>query len=468
MMARSVRLFLWFLLGVGLSAFSVLSFAGERYPTSSDGLSGEDICKAFTPPPAEPITLTGECYKDDGCPFDQNGGVCNHRYSINYTWAAGSGKKSFDGLWGYCPTAAPFRFNGACHAKPPCEMKAGKFHNNGMFGDSNLVGGDGAFSGDTTNSKFPDTFCLDSCQATTDNLEGMGSGATWYGFGNPKFTGASCETSNPSEKTPANKIPPSTPEYDCVKAGKGYGTFNGNVICTEALKQQENKTNTKTETKTDGSKTQTKTDSQVKCDGSVCTTTTTTTTTEFSSSGTQTGQTTKSESTQKPDPSAGNGPSGNGTKGDKSFCAENPGSAMCKEGAFSGSCSSGFTCEGDPAACASAKALQEHKCEQSKAAEALKDHADENLIKFDQAKADAALNKDGSKDLKLNEIWESKRQTYLSFASGCPVSEKTFTFKGQSYTLDLSIVCTIGEFVKVLMHLGAYMFALRLFQRTLF
>jgi hypothetical protein len=141
---------------------------------------------------------------------------------------------------------------------------------------------------------------------------------------------------------------------------------------------------------------------------------------------------------------------------------------MCKQGAFTGNCASGFTCEGDPAACASAKALQEQKCEQQKASEALAEHADETLAKFDQAKSDAALNKDGSKDLKLNEIWDSKRKAYLDFANGCPVSEKSFTFRGQTYTFDLSIVCSIGEFVKVLMHLAAYMFALRLFQRTVF
>lgn len=70
--------------------------------------------------------------------------------------------------------------------------------------------------------------------------------------------------------------------------------------------------------------------------------------------------------------------------------------------------------------------------------------------------------------MKLNEIWESKRKAYLDFANGCPVAEKSFTFRGATYTFDLSIVCSIGEFVKVLMHLAAYMFALRLFQRTVF
>jgi hypothetical protein len=358
---------------------------------------------------------------------------------------------------------------GQCKEPNPCSDKSGKYFNNGngMESTANLVGGDGAFSGDTTGSKMPDTFCLKGCLASTENLDGGAAGTSWYGYGNPKFSGQKCGTSGTTPQTEATAKAPPSPEYDCAKAGKGFGYVNGVVMCVPINKTQENATKTDTSTKPDGSKTQVKTDTSVKCDGVTCTTTTTTTTIEFNSSGTQIGTSTGTNSTSKPDPSA-SGASGTGTKGDSSFCAENPSSAMCKQGAFTGNCASGFTCEGDPAACASAKALQEQKCEQQKASEALAEHADETLAKFDQAKSDAALNKDGSKDLKLNEIWDSKRKAYLDFANGCPVSEKSFTFRGQTYTFDLSIVCSIGEFVKVLMHLAAYMFALRLFQRTVF
>lgn len=432
---KSVRLFLWFLVGVALSSFTVLSFAGERYPTSSDGRSGEDFCKAFVPHPSEAITMVGSCYKDDGCPFDQNGGVCNHRYSINYTWASGSGKKSFDGLWGYCDTATPFRFNGACYAKPPCELKANKFHNNGMFGDSNLVGGDGAFSGDTTDSKFPDNFCIESCQASTDNLEGMGSGSTWYGFGNPKFTGASCDRTSTSEKEEAEKIPPTTPEYDCVKAGKGYGTFNGTVICTEALKQQENQTSTKTETKTDGSKTETKTDSQVKCDGTTCTTTTTTTTTEFSSTGSQTSQSQSSTSDSKPDPAAG---SGTGVKGSGDFCAENPASSMCQKGTFGGDCGSVPSCSGDAVQCATAKAVFETKCALVPAKDILENGA-VALTGGDDATKDA---------LKRTDVDVTLGDSSGSGGGGCP-GDRSFSVGGQNISIPFSQLCGGMEIMRL-------------------
>jgi hypothetical protein len=474
-MTRQFRLFLWFLFGVGLSALSMFSFAADgdiaaqwpspsEYPTCSRTESF--ACTA---------TCSGGSNKFNFIQTSKSGptgGSLSVPHGVKYYGFNGGGTET--GCFvapdkPYCPPSYSWDGADSCVPANPCSDRSGKYFNNGngMESTANLVGGDGAFSGDTTGSKMPDTFCLKGCLASTENLDGGAAGTSWYGYGNPKFSGQKCSTGGTAPQTEATAKAPPSPEYDCAKAGKGFGYVSGVVMCVPINKTQENTTKTDTSNKPDGTKTQVKTDTAVKCDGVTCTTTTTTTTIEFNSSGTQVGTSTGTNSTSKPDPSA-SGASGTGTKGDSSFCAENPSSAMCKQGAFMGNCASGFTCEGDPAACASAKALQEQKCEQSKAAESLASHADENLIQFDQVKADAALNKDGAKDLKLNEIWESKKQTYLNFAKGCPVSERTFTVMGTTYTFDLSIVCTIGEFVSVLMHLAAYMFALRLFQRTVF
>ncbi|MDX9943770.1 MAG: hypothetical protein RBS35_03140 [Azonexus sp.] len=478
MMARSVRLFLWFLLGVGLSAFSVLSLAGESY-TPSGAVSAFDACNNYVINfQVEPIYWDSACVKADSCPVSQNGGSCLSVYQRKYhmNWpngtSMGQNTKNFQSLNSYCPDVTP-KWDGAKCIKPePCESKAGQFDNGGAPDIVQLSGPDAVYTGAAQAGKIPSKICIDKCEADPRagyNFSGaVNKDGSYVLQGNPKYTGSSCGVGTPNPVPDYKTVPKNSPEYDCAKAGKGFGTVNGAVMCTDPTTPTEGKGKTSTATKdnSDGTKTETKTNSSVSCSGDgSCTTTTTTTTTTINSDGSRGATDTKTESTTK----AGGG-NGNGAGLDKSdpFCVQNPASPMCKEGAFSGSCSSGFTCDGDPAACASAKALQEHKCEQSKAAEALKDHADENLIKFDQAKADAALNKDGSKDLKLNEIWESKRQTYLSFANGCPVTERSFTLNGQTFTFDLSIVCTIGEFVKVLMHMAAYMFALRLFQRTVF
>lgn len=390
------------------------------------------------------------------------------RHAYTSDSGGGGGDKQYLGLMLYCPDATP-KWNGtACVKREPCEDRAGQYDNGGSPGPVQLPGPDGVYSGSAVNGKIPATICINECQADPRAGYNFSGGVNKDGKyilqGNPKYSGQSCGTSAPKY----DNVPKTTPEYDCVKAGKGYGTANGVVVCTEPITPSEGKGNTTTSTKpnSDGTKTETTSNTSVTCagDGS-CTTTTTTTTTVINADGSKGATDTKTESTTK----AGGG-DGSGSGLDKSdpFCVENPSSPMCKQGKFGGSCDSGFTCEGDPAACASAKALQEQKCEQQKASEALSEHADESLAKFDQAKADAALNKDGSKDMKLNEIWESKRKAYLDFANGCPVAEKSFTFRGATYTFDLSIVCSIGEFVKVLMHLAAYMFALRLFQRTVF
>lgn len=352
----------YFVFSLLIFFFSAVSFAGDRHPyTDGDTKTGMEKCQAaYADNGSQHKT---ECVWDKQCPDHQDGGLCidaAHYWYNPYTSGPGY-TESQSTYYTYCYDATPTWNGTACVKDNPCKSKAGMYYNNGQYSSANLAGGDGAFSGPTSGG-IPGTFCQDGCQMATDNLEGGASGSSWYGRGNPKYTGVSCTA---SDQTGTAK-PPTSPEYDCLKSGKGFGYFNGNVICTDINNTQAKGTTTATKTNADGTKTEVKTDQSVKCDGTNCVTTTTTTTTTYNASGTATGTTTTTDSTSKADPAA----SGNGTKGDSAFCAQNPTSPMCKDGSFSGACSAGSAapaCDGDPVQCATAKATFEANCKAMKA-----------------------------------------------------------------------------------------------------
>lgn len=78
-----------------------------------------------------------------------------------------------------------------------------------------------------------------------------------------------------------------------------------------------------------------------KCEGNKCTTTTTTT---YNYNGT-TGTRSETKTESKDD-----------------FCSKNPAAAQCKGGSFAGSCSGGFTCDGDAVQCAIAREQHKRAC----------------------------------------------------------------------------------------------------------
>lgn len=425
---RSVRLFLWFCVGVALSAVTMLSFAGDMHPynPANDPFV---ICNADS----GQYLVFGQCTRVDSCPSNQDGGSCTVEYRRHYDYiyngnTLSSGDRQYAGMMLYCPDSAPKWDGTQCIVKDICGDKANKYYNNGPNQSSaNLVGGDGAFSGDTTSSHMPDNFCIDGCALSTKNLDGGAVGNSWYGYGNPQFTGTVCTSSVKPPDSTKNVEPkaPNSPEYDCAKAGKGFGYVNGNVMCVPLNKTQENKGNTSSAIKPDGSKTDVKTDSTVKCDGTNCVTTTTTTTIEYNSSGTQTGQSQTTQSTSKPDPAS----SGSGTKGDSGFCAENPSSPMCQSGTFSGNCGSVPDCTGDAIQCATAKATFETKC----ALVADKNAVDNGVLALgggDQETHDA------TKRTEVNVTMGDPG----SSAGSCP-GDRSFSVSGQTIVIPFSQLC---------------------------
>ena len=78
---------------------------------------------------------------------------------------------------------------------------------------------------------------------------------------------------------------------------------------------------------------------------------------------------------------------------------------------------------------------------------------------------DKALNKDGSGDFDLVKEFLASRKVYVSYSAYCPSSHQ-FSFKGNTYTFDLSIVCQLGMAIKIFVHIAAYLLAFRIFARV--
>jgi hypothetical protein len=174
---------------------------------------------------------------------------------------------------------------------------------------------------------------------------------TWIGTG--RYTGATCNAGDYPPLNPLQSTPTGTTTAtltDCPK-GQVRGTINGQGICytpspdstvTKSTAAGTVTTSTPTGTTTTG------TQSTTTCTGTTCTTTTTTTTSAPSEGGTccTTSTQSKTETQDKP-----------------SFCTEHPKDTQCvSSGSFSGSCTAGFTCEGDAVMCSIARASNEEKC----------------------------------------------------------------------------------------------------------
>lgn len=273
-------------------------------------------------------------------------------------------------------------------------------------------------------------------------------------------SGTSKDGATPDPKnTPKNAGDPEA----CAAAGGSYGTYNGAAKCLTpdantpqiTTKREESAT-----TNPDGSKSATKGSTTTTCNGTSCTTTSESSTTTTDAAG-------NSKTTTTTGSGSGSG-TGSGS-GQKDFCADHPNSIICKNSSWSGDCAIPPVCDGDAVACATAKAVWEHRCvnKWAESANPLSDAVDQQNLFGDQAKADAALNKDGSKDFDILAKFQEKRRNYLTFASSCS-PDLSFDFKGQHYQFDTTILCQFGLVIKILLHLTAYMTLIRVFTTKLF
>lgn len=164
----------------------------------------------------------------------------------------------------------------------------------------------------------------------------------------------------------------------------------------------------------------------------------------------------------------GSGGGGGNNKNDmENFCAKHPDLPLCKKSSYSGSgCDQPPKCEGDAVQCAIAKTVWESRCAQKKLEDEndLQKLVDANNLGGDQAIADKALNKNGDGDFDLYKEFISSQKDYFHYSGTCPQNPE-FTFKGQTYKLDISVLCTLGRFIKVLIYIFSYMLVLKLFAR---
>lgn len=278
----------------------------------------------------------------------------------------------------------------------------------------------------------------------------------------PSFPPADTSGTGKDSQTPdpMNKPDKANDPVACGEAGGVYGTYNGVGKCLTPDKNNPLSTTKSSESSTtnsDGSKSSTKGSSTTTCDGTNCTTTDNKTTSTTDGNGvTKTSTTTSSGA-------------GSGSGDQKDFCADHPQSIICKNSSWSGDCDQPPSCDGDAVACATAKAVWEHRCVNKWAEKQnpLSDAVDQENLFGDQAKADAALNKDGSKDIDILAKFIEKRQNYLTFASSCS-PDLSFDFKGQHYQFDTTILCQFGLVIKILLHITAYMTLIRVFTTKLF
>lgn len=289
--------------------------------------------------------------------------------------------------------------------------------------------------------------CMDnSCESIVTNSEGACLGTSnvqCYGNALGKYSGKACTQSsvgigaftNPSNQNPA---PTNSPEADCIKQGKTFGTVNGQVVCvsqgtpgaptvktTGTTTTNTSTTDTQGNTKNSGSS-QTETVSQ---DGQIVKTEKKTT----NSDGTITTET-KEQPIDK-------------------FCEQNPNSKLCKldsENKFSGTCAASFTCEGDAIQCAIALKQHQAYCE------AIQDDPVRDQFINEVAENAGKGLSDWIPQSVINIPTDLTGQKLLS--SAC-IPDMTFPLAGQSFNLPLSKLCPALEFCGTIVKLFSYLFS---------
>jgi hypothetical protein len=150
---------------------------------------------------------------------------------------------------------------------------------------------------------------------------------------------------------------------------------------------------------------------------------------------------------------AGGGGSGGGTsdstsgsptegddtkKGLDKFCAENPDTLMCREQTFSGACTTGFTCDGDPVFCSIAEAQNNAACQ---------------LIASTTTMSDLGTAAAGGSDPLKSTFPDPAHPTVVTmpaidatepYAASCLPDTTVALYGGQSFTLSTAKFCEVS------------------------
>lgn len=419
------------------------------YCATSNGLSALNVHRRFyCPNGATPVT-GNKCQWPDQCE---------------------TGIRNADGSCFTCPEG---RIWNGTTCESPCQAKAGNSYGTGNSWAMLDV--------DSVPSGAP-TFCDGSCSVTGGRVEceKTSAGGTAGDF---VSLGSTCTVQGPFTYTgegcgPSGAAPmlvgvddvqkpwwdKGLEAKDCSAQGGYWGNVNGIDVCVrpqpgETFDKETstgNETTGTSETAVDGTTTEKTTSTTTECKDGKCTTTTTTTTTTKGADGQQIGEaTTETKSEVKPE---------------ADFCKANPQHAQCAGtrtgGKFAGNCAAGFTCSGDAVQCAIARVQHEQACQ----ATAVREEGEGFMqslgaVEPTEAKVAEALNRDGEFDFDIAQAFQDAQQNYVTFTASC-LPAMGFTFKGQTYSFNTGFICEIGDFVRLMLHLIAYMTVLRVISRA--
>lgn len=284
--------------------------------------------------------------------------------------------------------------------------------------------------------------CSSGCQAQFEGSfvagrQQVGGVYHYFADGSYSLTGDTCTgTDIPTADT---GMPPPT-----CGAGQSLGTVNGSYLCVDvgtgtpvdpnSGSTATQSTNT-TATTTNGDGSTTTTNTTVNTDGSTTTTTTTTAADGSSSSSSTT------------------------TSGDplKGYCQQFPDAPVCKpsNGSFGGSCGA-WTCDGDAAECASAKAVSELNCKLESDATL---NGDKLLTDTGLSTAESTFNSNKT-STDISSLLQLDQRT-LSPAS-CPGPYTVHTSLFGDLSFDVSYICQVGQIVGTFLFIGALLLAVRI------
>lgn len=241
--------------------------------------------------------------------------------------------------------------------------------------------------------------------------------------GEGTFTGSTC--------TPSPSSPPSEPDT-CVNGQAGQ--VNGVDVCIPYSGSDDVETidESSKETSEGSNTTQETTSKHTSCTNNSCTTTTTTTTIIN-------GGAPVTRATQE-------------TESRDDFCTENPRAQQCKESAFSGSCASGFTCEGDAVQCAQARELYRLSC-------ALQADSPEAALYASNASPNANAADIPSQTVNIGP--GAFNASNALGASAC-LADVAVTVWGAEISLPLSDVCPALDYLRLLLLAVAWLAAFRI------
>lgn len=382
-----------------------------------------------------------------------------------------------------CPAGQGWTLSGSSCTRPDCDTGYDRNASGQCVKDCTGKAGMPTTNGDYTFDGGTSTWAVSGCKVYCPQRVISAYGGSGYGC---KYTGASANPDDPSAEPmqpDPEKLPPENPN-DCLSQGQGYiSSSTGKTTCVPAQDAPDGQKPQKLES--DSSKESGTPGADGKPDPSSADYKK-----EEKSTTSEGGKTTESTTTTTNPGTDANGnptcPAGatltdgkcvsktSSMQDTTTFCQKNPTDPTCKgtekndNSKFGGNCEAGFTCEGDAAQCASAKASYELRCRfEADSTTGLHDELNPGGTSGQISAGQAALNSDGAGDINIADKFSQNQQAWVNFSSGCPVGVQSFSILGKQLEIDATIVCDIGLFIRLMVHIAAYMGLARVFATKL-